>query len=246
MPTGNDIVIQAFKKSGLLGLGQAMDASDLADGLTDLNDMISQWRRKRWLIYHLLDVSVVSDGRSTPYTVGPTGDIVVGNRPAKIAMGYVEQIVGGGLNVSKELTLIPAREQYARISLKSLVSYPRALYYDPDWPQSNSGLGNLFSYPWPNASMYKLHILVPEVLKAVTAAGAVVLPDEYFAALKFNLARRLRQAYGKGKQPDTELNALAEDALSIITNENTALPEMNLPRILLRPTRYNIYSDSNY
>ena len=95
MPTGNDIVNSAFKKAGLLGIGQTLDASDAVDGLADLNDMLAQWRRKRWMVYHLLDLSFTSDGRTTPYTIGPAGNFVIDPRPARIESGFIRQIVSG-------------------------------------------------------------------------------------------------------------------------------------------------------
>lgn len=244
MPTGNDIVLSAAKKAGILGLGQTLEGGDFIDILGDLNDMIAQWRRKRWLVYHLVDVSKVSDGRTTSYTVGPSGDFNVTLRPAKIEAAFLRQIVNVGLPIDYPLKVLWAREQYNNLALKTLVSFSKFVFYDPAYPVS--AVGNLFLYPVPNASIYEIHLSLPEVLNSVTSAGNIVLPEEYFAALKYNLAKRVRQGYGKGKTPDMELNALAKDALDTIRGVNTAIPEMTMPKVLLRPSRYNVFSDQSY
>ncbi len=245
MPTGNDIVISAAKKAGVLGLGQALEGGDFVDILGDLNDMLAQWRRKRWLVFHLIDIAKVSDGRTTPYTVGPAGDFATTFRPAKIEAAFLRQIVNVGLPVDYPLKVIQAREQYNNLALKMLVSFSKYVFYDPAFP-AGTGLGNLFLYPVPNAAIYEIHITAPEILNAITSGGNVNLPEEYFAALKFNLAKRVRQAYGKGKMPDEELNGLAYDSLDVLREANSAIPEMTMPRTLLRPGRYNIFSDQTY
>jgi hypothetical protein len=244
MPTGNDIVIAAAKKSGILGLGQSLEGGDTVDILSDLNDMIAQWRRKDWLIFHLLDLAKVWDGRTTAYTVGPGGDFNITLRPEKIRGAFLRQIVNVGLPIDYPLKVIYAREQYNNLALKTLVSFSKYLFYDPSF--TGAGLANAFLYPVPNASIYEIHITVPEVLAAVTAVDNVSLPEEYFAALKFNLAKRVRQAYGKGMKPDAELNALAKDALDTIKNANAGIPEAMMPRHILRPSKYNVFSDQSY
>jgi hypothetical protein len=247
MPTGNDIVIAAAKKGGILGLGQSLEGGDQVDILQDLNDMIALWRRKRWLVYHLIDVAKISDGRTTPYTVGPGGDFVVSLRPAKIEAAYLRQIVNVGLPIDYPLKVLQAREQYNNLALKTLVSFSKFVFYDPSFtPSGNTGAGQLFIYPVPNAAIYEIHLTMVEVLNAVTSTGNVSLPEEYFAALKFNLAKWVRQAYGKGKSPDTELNALAKDSLDTIKAINTTIPEAVMPRQILRPSKYNIFSDQSY
>ena len=60
MTTALDILNLAFKDAGILGVGQTLLDEDSNDGLTRLNMMIAQWRVKRWMVWHLVDKSVVS------------------------------------------------------------------------------------------------------------------------------------------------------------------------------------------
>ena len=72
MTTALDILNLAFKDAGILGVGQTLLDEDSNDGLTRMNMMIAQWRVKRWMVWHLVDKSVVSTGAQS-YTVGQIG-----------------------------------------------------------------------------------------------------------------------------------------------------------------------------
>lgn len=43
MATANDIITRSFVRSGILGDGSALTASESQDGLSMLNDMLSEW-----------------------------------------------------------------------------------------------------------------------------------------------------------------------------------------------------------
>ena len=69
MTTPQDIIRAALKKAGVLGVGQSALAEDTNDAYDDMQDMLGQWQRKRWLIWHLVDYSVLSTGAQS-YSVG--------------------------------------------------------------------------------------------------------------------------------------------------------------------------------
>lgn len=238
--TGNDIIYQALRNAGVLGIGTDPVAEDLSDTQSDLNDMLAQWQIKRWMIYHLVDLSVTSDGNTNGYTIGPAGAINVAVRPDKIESAYVRQL-NSSLAVDVPLMVITDRESYSRIPLKTLVSFPKWVYYDADFP-----LGKLIVYPWPNANLYQVHVIAKMVLsQIVNFADPIVLPLEYFSAMKYNLAVRARARYGKQELPG--LNKRAEDAINIITQATgNQVPALTLPGIVTGRSRYNIYSDQSY
>lgn len=237
---GRDIVVSALKKAGILGSGRPAPAEDANDALSDLNDMLSQWMTDRWLDWSLLDYSVVSTGAAS-YTVGPGGNIVISPRPDRIEFAFARQIANVSQPIDYPLEIIPSREQYNLIALKSLVSFPKYAYYDSAYP-----LATIRTYPVMNAALYELHITVKNTLPVLELDTELIVPGQYIAALKFNLARRLRQAYGKGLKPDIELNKLAASSLNIIRQANIQIPELRMPRALQRNGKYNILSDSVY
>lgn len=240
MTTGSDIVTQALKKAGILGSGRVASAEESNDALADLNDMLAEWNTQRWLIWNELDLGVVSNGGSAPYTVGPNGTFNVARRPDRIEAAYLRQLVASGLKVDTPIEIVPSHEEYSRISLKSLTSFPLYCFLDSAWP-----LANLYIYPWPQANIYETHIVLKNVMPVITLVSDMsTMPDHYVAAMKFNLAKRLRQAYGKGIQPDPELNGLARASLEVVKNSNTQIPELVMPRsLIIQSSGYNILSD---
>lgn len=243
--TVNDVVTAALKRSGILGLGQTMDGSDILDAQNDLADMLAQWNVKTWLTFDKLDVGFVSTGISAVgYTVGPGGNFNVTPRPDRIEAAYVRQIVNAGQPVDQPLRVISSREDYSRVALKQLISFPKAVFLDTASP-----VGNIFVYPWPNAALYEIHIIIKNAFPLTLPLNLSLagLPAECRAAMKFNLARRLRQSYGKGLRPDPELNAMAQDALDTMRYSHIQVPELTIPAAALgRGAKYNIFSDQSY
>lgn len=242
MTTVNDVITEALKKSGVLGTGQSITGDDLVSALADFNDITAQWATQRWMTWGLLDLSFVSTGGNS-YTVGPGGNFNVANTPTRIEAAYQRQLVASGLNIDTPLEIIPSKEEYSRLSLKKLVSFGLYAFLDT----STYPLATLLLYPIPNATIYEIHILLKNAIPVFTQAQlgtTLSIPPAYIAALKFNLAKRYRQAYGKGLRPDPELNALARSSLAIVKQSNLQIPELVMPKILIiQSSGYNILSD---
>jgi hypothetical protein len=241
MTTPQDIIRAAAKKAGILGVGQTLLAEDTNDAYADLQDMLGQWQRKRWLIYHLVDYAFQSTG-AISYTVGPGGNFPISPRPDRIESAFFRQIINESApnQIDYPLDIIEAREDYNRISLKQLISFPQYLFYDSGFPTGQA-------YPWPviQDNLYELHLTVKETLNQFTSLSqTIVLPLEYFAALKFNLAIRIKQAYSLPADP--VLVGLAKDALNVIRNANLQIGRLQIPATLIRPGLYNIFSDTFY
>ena len=241
MTTVNDVITEAFRKAGLLGTGQTMDGGDMVSAVADFNDLVGQWNTQRWMTWDLVDLSFTSTG-AVSYTVGPGGNFSVTAVPTRIEYAFQRQIVNSGLNVDTPLEIIPSREEYSRLSLKSLISFGLYVFYDSSYP-----MGTLYLYPTPNANIYQIHIGLKNVIPVFTAAtvgSQLIVPPHYIAAFKFNLAKRFRQAYGKGLRPDGELNALARSSLDIVKQSNLQIPELVMTKVLIvQSAGYNILSD---
>jgi hypothetical protein len=234
--TAADLITLALKDIGALGIGQAISAEDTADALATLNMMLGQWDAERLSVYHLVDTAKQSTGAQS-YTVGLGGDFNV-TRPIKINAAYARLASSGaGSAVDYRISMIDAREDYARISLKTLSSFPEWAFYDSAYP-----LGNLFLYPVPNSS-YELHIVTMETLpQFATAATVVNLPPPYVAAIRYCLAIYLCPSYQI--EPTPSLARLAVNARRVIKRMNNQIPALTMPRGLVSKSRYNIYSDT--
>lgn len=237
MTTAVDLFTLALKDIGAVGIGQAISAEDTADALATLNMMLGQWAAERLSVYHLIDTAHQSTGAQS-YTVGTGGDFNVA-RPIKINAAYARLMSSGaGSAVDYRISMIDAREDYARISLKTLSSFPEWAFYDSAYP-----LGNLFLYPVPNSS-YELHIVTMDVLpQFATAATVVNLPPPYMAAIRYNLGIYLCPSYQL--EPTPSLVRLAMNAKRVIKRMNTQIPSLTMPRGLMTKSRYNIYSDNS-
>lgn len=237
MTTALDLISLALKQCGALGVGQTAAAEDTTDALRLLNMMLSQWQRKRWSIYHLVDLSKVSTGASS-YTVGTGGDFNV-TRPDRIEAAYVRQLVNPN-PVDYPLRLIESREDYSRIALKSLSSFPTSIFYDANFPT-----GTIYPYPLPLASIYEIHIVIKaQISQFASLTDTVTLPPEYEEAIYYNLAGRLASMYKIPVDPVT-IN-LARASLNTIKNANAQIATLRLPSGLGRGGLYNPYSDQIY
>jgi hypothetical protein len=234
MTTALDLITGAMDDAGITGVGQTPLAEDTNKALNRLNAMIAQWSRRRWLVYHLTDIVFTGTG-ALSYSIGPGGDISV-VRPDRIEAAFFRQLTGAPLQVDFPLKVLDAREDYNRIALKGLASFPSCLFYDTGFP-----LGHIFIWPLPDQN-YEMHLSVKDTLQSFPALNsAFVLPPEYEEAIRTNLAVRLRVAYQM--QPDAGLIGLAKIALNTIKNTNAQIPQLQMPRALVSGGSYNIYSD---
>jgi hypothetical protein len=237
MTTAVDLITLALKDIGALGIGQAISADDTADALATLNMMLGQWQGERLSVYHLVDTAIPSTGKQT-YTIGTGGDFNI-QRPVKINAAYARLNAGSSNPIDYPVTMMGSMEDYSRIALKSLQSFPSWVYYDPAFP-----LGNLDFYPVPN-NTFELHIVTQEALPQFTAPAQVVnLPPEYMAAIRYNLGLYLAPSYQL--DPQRSLVGLAMNSKRVVKRMNWQPQSMTMPRGLGSKQRFNIFSGSNY
>jgi len=238
LTTANDLIQLSLREAGIIGVGQTPGAEDINDSLRLLNAMMGQWSRRRWIVYHLVDVVFQATG-ALSYTVGPGGNFNTA-RPDKIESAFFRQTVQAPPN-NVDYPLVPlwSREEYNLIALKSLASFPQAYFYDSAWP-----MGFLYVWPVPN-DQYEIHISVKDALQTFpTLTTEINLPPEYEEALHYNLAVRLRPLFQLPADP--QIIQLAKLALNTIKNANAQIPSLQLPSDLVRGSQYNIYSDQTY
>lgn len=243
--TANDIIIAAMKLAGALGIGNNASPTNINDGWAHLQWMLQEWERKRWLVYCLQTYSKVSTGAQS-YTLGPNGDLDTGAssvRPDKIESAFLRQLTQAPPNqIDYPLEIIEAKEDYNRIALKTLQSFPSMVFYDPQWP-----LGRVYAWPVPQSAIYGLYVTIKAQLPYKFAALATVfnIPFEYYNAIVFNLAMRFRTLYSIPSFPGDMLGGQAKDALNAIRGANTAIARLQTPDVN-NSGRYNIFSDRFY
>ena len=99
-------------------------------------------------------------------------------RPGKLESAFLRQIQNSQPNqVDYPMGILQSMEDYNKISLKSLQSFPGSVFLDSQWP-----LATLFCYPVPQANIYSINVTVREQLPLSfpTYATAINLPLEYY------------------------------------------------------------------
>lgn len=292
MSTVRDIIVRSLEDVGVIGVGQTPLSEDVNYGLSRFNAMIGQFNRRRWFIWHTVDVACQTTGLNI-YTVGLNGNFSI-PRPDQLEDGcYFRQyftgapgstnsnrpFTGGDFNsdfnadfggnqtvivsqpggyaVDYPLILLQSREDWNRIALKSMPSWPAYVFYDAANTQviapntitqlTPQGVpyptGFLYINPVPYAGQFEIHILVKDVLS--TYANLTTLlssPPEYEEFFEFQLAIRFCVKY----QIDAsrELLGLARASAATIRSANTQVPSLGLPvGLTAQGARYNIYSD---
>jgi hypothetical protein len=182
-----EAINQALKKAGVIGIGETAAAEDYNDAFWELQHMLAQWQQDRWLVYGLQDVSLVSTGEISN-TIGIGGEFNV-LRPDTIDAAYFVNLAqDGNLPVSYPLEILRSHEDYSRITLKTLNSWPMYLFYDT----STYPLGTIYVNPVPATDLYEIHLIVKTPLPTpANQTTEMSVPPEYNQAIIYNLAALL-------------------------------------------------------
>jgi hypothetical protein len=230
----NDLIAAALRRAGILGIGQEAANDDLRDGFQELNMMLAEWNTKRAHVFGMDDYAIQCTGARS-YTIGPGGDFDI-VRPDRIEAAYIRQNYQADNPVDFPLTILNSREDFARIGLKDLESFPSLVYYNPSYP-----LGELFVWPVPQA-IYQLHIVTrTQLIGFSTPADTIALPPQYLGAILWNLAYRLCLLY-RVDPGAVEKQAMA--SLNAIVNINVEVPVLVMPSGVRSANGiFNIYGD---
>jgi len=235
--TPADLIALALVDAGIVGQGQTAKAEDTNNAFTRFNWMVSQWARKRWLVWHLLDVVKTATG-ALSYTVGPGLDFDT-TRPDRIESAFARQILPSqGSPIDYALQIIQSKEDYNLIAMKTLGTWPSCVFYDSGWPT-----GTVFFWPLPQAGQFDLHITIKQPIdQFASLTSDLNMPPEYEAAIYHNLVVRLRSAYQLPSDP-VQVD-LAKEALNVLRGANAQIATLRMPRAVVgRGRMYNVYSD---
>lgn len=239
MSTWAEIFNLALRDAGVAAQGQTPNPQMMADAKLRCNMMINQWKRKRWLVYHLIDVSCPMDG-SLFYELG-TGATLDTARTDQLDAAYVRQINAAAQPNQPDfpLKIIKAREEYSRLTLKELHGGPSwYVFYDSDYPVAKV-------YPWPLASsQYELHVVVKGDLALVgNITDDIIFPPEYEEPIYANVVVRTRAAFRLPADPF--YIGLAKTGMQTLRGANFQVANLQMPAALQsRRGAYNAFSDT--
>ena len=233
------LIANSLVDAGVVGIDEAIEQPVLNRAFIQANWLLTQWARKRWLVYSLTEYSFVSTG-ALNYNVGNGQTVNINPRPDRLEYAFLRFLpqTTNNFPVDIPLDIIPSQEDYSRITVKTVGTLPWRIFYQSSWP-----IGVLFPWPVPQASIYEIHLGFKTVLPRFTGLQQPInFPPEYESALNWCLAKRLRESYQMPPSPG--LNSIARDALNSIRLANQQMATLRMPRYLRsRNKAYSYQSD---
>lgn len=207
-------------------------SSDIVNGQTALNDMLSSWSVMQVHVPSIVaDSKVLSVGTGS-YSIGSGGDINTA-RPVSILEGaYIRDSNGIDYPVSQV-----SREYYDSISHKSQSNRPTQFYYEPYYP-----LGIIYFNFVPATAETFYFSSLKHITEITDLTAALTVPPEFRRALRYNLAVELAPEYIDIKLPEI-VTAIATESLGIVERLNHKLNESELDPLLVT-TR--VYSSADF
>lgn len=184
--TWKDLITQAYRRRRILVQpGAGLNASQLAEGLSYLNEIIDGWQTQRKYAWNQTFSLFTLTPNLQPHTIGPTGTFVVSQRPVKI-LGA--DLVLNSSNPSTDLPLnIRDDDWWLNQRVKAITStVPTDLYPSYDNP-------NVSLYFWPIPTVaYQARIeAMVSVAQVASTAATISLTQGYAKALELTLAEEL-------------------------------------------------------
>jgi hypothetical protein len=236
------LLANALEDGGIVGIDEDIEPVILNKAFRHANWILAQWARKRNLVYSLTDYPFTSTG-ALSYPVGQGQIVNINPRPDRLEYAFLRFLnppASAQFPVDIPLDIIPSKEDYSRITVKTIGTLAWRIFYDPQWP-----LGVLFPWPVPQTSLYEIHVGFKTVLpRFQSLQQPIMFPPEYEAALNWALAGNLRAAFTLPDIP--KITALARNGLNTIRLANTAMPTLRMPAFLRgRARAYDYRGDTD-
>jgi hypothetical protein len=206
-----------LQELGVLAGGEQASTDDAAWVLQKLQRLFDRWNAKRVMVYANTFTSFALPTSTMPVTIGPTGLLVVSQRPVEIPS------IGLVLNSSapSEVEIfLNARDKdwWAQQNVKNLLSdLPTDYYYEPDWPN-----GSIYFWPVPTQAN---NVLIQQrgVIAQITSyEQSFTMPPGYWDATVYELALSLAPSFSR--QPNPLLVQYRDKALRELQANNIASP----------------------
>jgi len=220
--TARTLIESSLRVLGVYAAGETVSNDDLEAGLESLIFMLRHWSAKNIRLYYTKQDTVTLTGAAS-YTIGSGGDCDT-VKPVSIR--------GARMDGDTVPMRIIDEDQYRRLKAAGISGAVEYLWYSPEYP-----LGKLYPLPAGSGTMY-LDSLKP-LTEPTLITSSIAFPPEYDEAIKYNLAVRLADEYGR--MPSAMTLALARDGLEDVETRNFAeqVNAANL-EVLQLSTRYNI------
>lgn len=209
------IIKGALRLVGAISQGDTPTAAQESEAMEALNMMTKGLATKGLVLWVTNNVQVPTTANVATYTVG-LGMTVNVPKPLKV----IQAFYSNG-NVDVPLRLV-TRDEYERLGNKTSTGTPAMLYYEP---LRDYGVVHLF--PVPDSQVPPVTIIGQHHIEDFdSSTNSPDFPQEWFEALKYNLAVRLAGEYGLSIQTRSLLIREAEkylDEVLAFTQEEGSL-----------------------
>lgn len=203
---------------GAIDPGEELTASEAADGLELLNELLESLSNEGLACYQILQENFTLVAGTASYTIG-SGATFNTTRPLNVLSGFIRNS-----SVDYSPLRILTREEYDRIPLKTTQFLPDSLLYTPSVA---NGVITLYGVP---DQAYTLYINSQKQLQSFAALTTpIVLPPGYKRMLRYNLAPEIAPEYNR-KVSDTVL-AIARESKANIKRLNSRTPKLRLDHL---------------
>lgn len=187
MTTAQNICDGILRQISSVTPGEAIDGNEAANVLTVINRLIAAFSMEWGLINAIVKEGFSLTVGTTSYTIGSGGNFDT-VRPDTIFNQWIYDTIAGIRYPLKMLT----DNRYNSITLNTVQSIPKAIYYDPQYP-----LGVIYIYPTSGLTTYQLWLeSYKPVAQFSTLNSTLNLPGEYFEELVMLGADELAPEYG--------------------------------------------------
>jgi len=193
------------------------NATKLANGLEDLQNMLSLWSVQGLFVpNNVTEILTLTQGQSV-YTIGEDGTPDFNTvRPVKLLSGFI-RIDDSDFKVRVNMSL----QEYNDILQKGIESRPRNVYYDPQYPNAN------LKFDFEADGALAFHLTSEKILTNPTSTASLFsIPLEYNEPIIYNLAIRLTPDKNTKIHPSVAL--MADQGMSALEDYN-ALERLNSP-----------------
>lgn len=212
-----DLIRGSARLLGAVSPGESMTPGEETDCLELLNEMLESWSLDSLIVFQILQEQFTLTASVGSYTVGPAG-VFNTVRPLDILSGFIRE--SGTDYYLQPMT----RREYDRISIKTIATRPRYLFYEPSVP-----LATLFLYPVPEKSYTIFFNSYKQLQSFPTLTTVIVLPPGYKRLIRYNLAIEIAPEFRR--TPPPEVVAIARQTREAVERQNSRIGTLRIDHV---------------
>jgi len=236
MATALSLIRSALILAGQLDPQETASASEGAQALAVLQDLIEAWATERLTITTVPRATFSLAANTATFTIG-SGAVISTPRPVRIdGAAYVSGT--GVAAVDLPLHVFTDAEWQAIPAKAQTGSVPLGIWYDYGF--TAAGFGTIQVWPVPTAITTLVLYLPTAIVAPLALASTLLYPPGYAKALRYMLAVECAPVFGIAVPPTVA--AIAARSFATLKRTNTRPAELAIDRALAPRPMFNIWT----